>query len=413
MRDPTITAVENARRLQTDLNIFTMIEDLEGPRESLAGPLSGVPIALKDLIDHAGRVTTCGSAFYRETPARSATAVERLEDSGATIIGRTGLHEFAFGFSSENPHFGPVRNPWDPSTSPGGSSGGSAAAVAAGIVPIAIGTDTGGSVRVPAALCGCFGLKVTYGRIPLDGVFQLVPSIDTMGPLADSVANLELAYRAMSRDERPLPDPGPLRFGIPQPWYEQAPVSEEVAASFAGVLEDLKDMGHEVHPIQLPDVLPDRPLGYAIAAEVVGVHRPFRKQGLPYGEDVAERLDVAESVTPVQIDEGRNWQEMIRARFDDAFSTVDYLVTPTVPAMRKTIGVDTIAGLHHRKVLSWFTAIANHALIPAISVPLAHSGTPPVSLQVMGPSDSEPGLFGIAHALGESGVIRFGVAGVS
>ncbi len=126
--------------------------------------------------------------------------MSRLEAAGAVVIGRTGLHEFAFGFSSENPHFGPVRNPWDPDTSPGGSSGGSAAAVAAGITPVAIGTDTGGSVRVPAALCGCFGLKVTHGRIPLDGVFPLATTVDTVGPLADSIDALDSSYRAMSGD---------------------------------------------------------------------------------------------------------------------------------------------------------------------------------------------------------------------
>ena len=162
------------------------------------GPLAGVPIAIKDLINQAGKTTSAGSSFYRHEATESAVVVRRLEAAGATIIGRTGLHEFAFGFSSENPWFGPVRNPWDPSTSPGGSSGGSAAAVAAGIVPIAIGTDTGGSVRVPAAMCGIFGLKVTHGRIPISGVFPLAESLDTIGPLATSADDLALAYEVMA-----------------------------------------------------------------------------------------------------------------------------------------------------------------------------------------------------------------------
>src|SRR5690606_2093346 len=149
------------------------------------------------------------------------------------VIGRTGLHEWAFGFSSENPHWGPVRNPWDPDLSCGGSSGGSAAAVAAGIVPIAVGTDTGGSVRVPAGLCGVFGLKVTQGRIPTDGVFPLVPSIDTVGPLADSVDNLALAYRVMSGETVTEGTGGMLRLGVPEPWFDEAPMSQEVADAFA------------------------------------------------------------------------------------------------------------------------------------------------------------------------------------
>ena len=162
------TRVERALRLahstQGSLNAFTHIDDsslgrarrLDAEVASGAepGPLFGVPVGLKDLIDQEGVATTAGSAFYREVARRSAVVVERLEAAGAVIIGRTGLHEWAFGFSSENPHFGPVRNPWDLETSVGGSSGGTAAAVAAGITPLGVGTDTGGSVRVPAALCG-------------------------------------------------------------------------------------------------------------------------------------------------------------------------------------------------------------------------------------------------------------------
>ena len=197
------------------------------------GPLAGVPIVLKDLIDHTGRLTTCGSGFYREVPERSATVVDRIEAAGGIVIGRTGLHEFAFGFSSENAWFGPVRNPWDPSISPGGSSGGSGAAVAAGFAPLGVGTDTGGSVRVPAALCGIAGLKVTHGRIPLTGVFPLAPSIDTVGPMARSVADLALLYRVMAGDDPDDPwcpaaieahdEPGRftnLRIGVPSEWID-------------------------------------------------------------------------------------------------------------------------------------------------------------------------------------------------
>ena len=165
------------------------------------GPLAGIPIGLKDLIDQAGIPNTNGAAFEPAVPDTSATVVDRLEAAGAVIIGRTGLHEFAFGFTSENEHFGPVRNPWDTDLSPGGSSGGSAAAVAAGIVPAAIGTDTGGSVRVPAALCGVVGLKVTHGRVPLTGVTPLAPSLDTVGPITRTVADAAAVYAAIAGDD--------------------------------------------------------------------------------------------------------------------------------------------------------------------------------------------------------------------
>lgn len=416
--DNATSRVEQSLRLahatQPTLNAFTLIDDeraLARAREidgaANDGPLAGVPIALKDLIDHQDRVTTCGSAFYRHLATATAPAVERLERAGATIVGRTGLHEFAFGFSSENPHFGPVHNPWDNNTTPGGSSGGSGAVVAAGITPIAIGTDTGGSVRVPAALCGCFGLKVTHGRIPLEGVFPLVPSIDTVGPLADSIENLGIAYRVMSGDNEAEPVPSLLRIGIPQPWYDEAPMDNEVDSAFTTAIRQLTDRGHEVHPVQLPDVSPGREILLAIADEVTEVHREFRARGLPYGDDVASRLEDCATIGADDSEIGRAWQHMIRSRFTDGFETVDLLVTPTVPVMRKVIGVEMIGNLHHRVVLSWFTALVNHTLHPAIAMPLLGSGSPPVSLQAIGPMGSDTMLLGFGRDLVSAGIVGF------
>ncbi|HEY5890412.1 MAG TPA: amidase [Acidimicrobiia bacterium] len=407
MNDQIAGAIESARLWQPGYNIFTQIEDVDSVTAKPGGPLSGVPIAIKDLIDHAGRVTTLGSAFYRDIPTTTATSIQRLEEAGAVVVGRTGLHEFAFGFSSENPHFGPVHNPWDPETSPGGSSGGSGAAVGAGIVPLAIGTDTGGSVRVPAALCGCYGLKVTYGKIPLDGVFPLVPSIDTVGPLAGSIKLLDLAYRAMSLDTSVSETPGNLRIGIPRPWFEMAPLAPAVARAFELAVGEVERLGHEVRPVEMPDVFPDRPINFAIAAEVVAIHRDYREKGLTYGSEVATRLDEAFTVTPEQIGEGRAWQAMIRARMSDAFATVDLLMTPTVAAMRKAIGIDEIDGTPYRKVLSWFSSVVNHALVPAIAMPLAGTGRPPVSLQLIGPSDSEPLLLELGRQLEDAKITEF------
>jgi Asp-tRNA(Asn)/Glu-tRNA(Gln) amidotransferase A subunit family amidase len=184
------TLVDREGALTTARHIDERVAAGEDP-----GPLAGVPFAVKDLFDQKGLVNTAGSSFYRVVPGKTATAVRRLERAGAVAVGRTGLHEFAFGFSSENHWFGPVHNPWNPETSPGGSSGGSAAAVASGLTPVALGTDTGGSVRVPAALCGLVGLKVTHGRIPISGVFPLAPSLDTVGPITTSVETLASSAR--------------------------------------------------------------------------------------------------------------------------------------------------------------------------------------------------------------------------
>jgi aspartyl-tRNA(Asn)/glutamyl-tRNA(Gln) amidotransferase subunit A len=411
-------ALDAAHKSHGALNAFTHIDEVRAMERaaevddliesgSLVGALAGMPIGLKDLIDHEGRTTTAGSAFYRKQATVTAPLVERLDQAGAVVIGRTGLHEFAFGFSSENPHFGPVRNPWDVETSPGGSSGGSAVAVAAGITPVSIGTDTGGSVRVPAALCGCFGLKVTHGRIPLEGVFPLALSLDTIGPLADSIGNLDAAYRAMSGDTAEEPAAAALKLGIPQPWLENAPIEERVATAFEGALDKLRDLGHVVTPIEMPDVLPAPELIHAIAGEIIAVHRDFRDKGLVYGDDVARRLDDCAAVTTEQMAAGRDWQQQIRRRFARAFESVDFLITPTSPAMRKEIGVDSIGDRHYRAVISWFTAIVNHSLHPAIALPLADSGLPPVSLQAIGSLGSETGLIGLGRSLERAGLVRF------
>ncbi|HWB88197.1 MAG TPA: amidase [Acidimicrobiia bacterium] len=411
------TALERAHATQDTVNAFISIDD-ERALERAAeidrgvaagldmGPLAGVPVGLKDIIDHEGRVTTCGSAFYAEMATTTAPAVARLEAAGAIIIGRTNLHEWAFGFNSENAHWGSVRNPWNLATSAGGSSGGSGAAVAAGITPIAIGTDTGGSVRVPAALCGAFGLKVTYGRIPLDGVFPLAQSIDTVGPLADSMSGIELSYRAMSGDDDPLRERRQLRLGIPEPWLRGGPFQEDVRAAYEAALLALRGLGHEVHPIEMPETMPSRHIIGALA-EVASVHREFRSQGKPYDPAVEKRIIEQEQVTPEEEAEAREWQRMLRQQFADAFATVDFLITPTVPARAKVIGQDEIGEKHHRAVLSYFTSIVNHALHPAIALPLIGSGAPPASLQVIGPLQSETRLIGLGRWLEEEGISGF------
>jgi len=413
-------ALAQAHANQDTLNAFISIDD--GPAidraaeidERLArgedvGPLAGMPVALKDLIDHEGRVTTCGSSFYAETATSTAECVRRLEDAGAVVIGRANLHEFAFGFNSENEHWGAVRNPWDLETSAGGSSGGSGVAVAAGITPIAIGTDTGGSVRVPAALCGTYGLKVTYGKIPLDGVFPLVPSVDTVGPLADSIENTAIAYRVMSGDEAPEPERRSLRLGVPEPWFGNAPISDEVAGAFETAVSGLERLGHQVSPIDMPDTFPSRHIIGALE-EVEAVHREFRLQGKYYGKAVEERIISVEELTPEEVAEAREWQIMIRQRFAAALDSVDLLVTPTTPAMRKVIGEDLIGDKDHRAVLSYFTSIVNHALHPALALPLGGTGSPPVSLQVIGDLDSEPLLLGLGRWLEEVEIADFTAA---
>ncbi|MFH1103469.1 MAG: amidase [Actinomycetota bacterium] len=387
------------------------------------GALAGVPIALKDLIDQKGLVTTCGSSFLRTPATATATVVERLEAAGAVIIGRTGLHEFAYGFSSENEWWGPVHNPWDPATSPGGSSGGSAAAVAAGIVPLAIGTDTGGSVRVPAALCGCCALKVTHGRIPLTGVFPLAPSLDTVGPIATCVADLAAAYRVIAGDDPadpwsvPQPVIAPtspadltgLRVGVPVPWTERT-LAPAVAEGFAIVLDRLVAAGAQVSRIAEPALDPAL-LPRATYAEVAAVHRAwFTEDPTRYGPSIRERLAADLAHTPDAITAAFGWRSGLRNAAARLFSAVDVLMTPTVAVLRKVIGRDTVdvAGKPepYHKALSWFSALVNQMGAPALALPIAVAGDPPPSLQVIGPWWGEGRLLAIGLGLEHSGVTR-------
>ena len=377
----------------------------------VVGPLAGVPVAVKDLVDHEGRLTTAGSGFYRHAADQTAPALARLEQAGAVVIGRTGLHEFAFGFSSENPWFGPVTNPWDPTLSPGGSSGGSAAAVAAGIVPIAVGTDTGGSVRVPAALCGIAGLKVTHGSIPLTGIFPLVPSLDTVGPLAATIDDLDVAASVMAGAIPSDMAPGSLdglRLVVPGRWMREAPLEPRVAEAFTRFLDAVSDQGAGVEELELAEVTHSHLIGAVIGPEVAEVHRAWREAGRPYGDDVGARIDAALAVTPAEAEEGARWRRVLTDALAGVTAGGTLVVTPTVAGLDKRIGVDDMGGHNYRRVLSWFSAPVNQSGAPALSLPLAGPGRTP-SVQLIGSAGSETRLLGVGRALARSELARMGL----
>ena len=388
-------------------NAFTSVETAPLPR-STKGPMNGVPIAVKDLIDHRGRVTTAGSEFYRHRAEVTAPALANLEKAGAVVIGRTGLHEFAFGFSSENPWFGPVLNPWDHTLSPGGSSGGSAAAVAAGVVPIALGTDTGGSVRVPAALCALAGLKVTHGLISTEGVFGLVPSLDTVGAIACSLSDLAMATSLMAGHQEPWPDEPAqiesIRMIVPTDWVESAPLTSEVAAAFADFISRATDLGISLERRALSSVGPSPKNADLIAPEVGAIHGAWRREGRPYGDDVAARIDAAMKVSHAGYESALAWQGELKAEMLQSTRDETLLVTPTVAALDKVIGQDTIGAHHYRTVLSWFTAPVNVSGLPALTVPLPGDGRQP-SIQLIGSPGSERRLLAIGRTLQSLGLL--------
>ena len=385
-------AIDAALESHDDLNAFTLIDRsgamarAEGVDALVAagkdpGPLAGVPIALKDLIDQTGLPNTMGASFPAPLSEKSATVVRRLGAAGGIIIGRTGLHEFAFGFTSENPWFGPVKNPWDTATSAGGSSGGSGAAVAAQITPIGIGTDTGGSVRVPAAMCGVFGLKVTHGRIPLTGVYPLAPSLDTVGPIARSVSDIDVAYRTMAGYDREdgwsspkeletNPATTPATMGVVKQWMDH-PTSAAVSSSFERFLDDLRAQGFDIVEVDEPSLTPDPASSRASGLEILQVHGElFAQHRNGYGADLQVRLDQCGTGKANDILEANTWRAAARNTIDRLDSDgIGLLVSPTVGALRKAIGEDDIdvdGERHfHRDVLAPFTAPINHIGIPA------------------------------------------------
>ncbi len=428
--------LERSERSQEAINGYTVLHhdaalaqaariDARVAAGEAVGPLAGVPVALKDLIDHAGFPNTCGSSFPTAIPERSATVVIRLEAAGAVIIGRTGLHEYAFGFSSENHWFGPVRNPWDTSLSPGGSSGGSGAVVSAGVAAAALGTDTGGSVRVPAALCGVVGLKVTHGRVPLTGVYPLAPSLDTVGPFARNSHDAALLYSAIAGYD--AADPWSARqpvisaetteafedltIGIPHPWVD-LPQTATVAAAFAGVRGELAAAGARVIDMELPDLKPANEIEHIAYPEVAAVHRErWHSRPDTYGPDVSERLSQVFEIDPRVYVAAQEWRARIRNTAEAALADCDFLLTPAVAASVKPIGEEEIevAGkeVSYRPQLSRFSAPVNHTGLPAIVLPLDQDGTPPPSIQLIGSRWEEHRLLKLGMELERVGISRY------
>ena len=429
VRSGTTSAVEivgescdAAEAAQAALNAFTLI-DREGALQRAAvidarvaagddpGPMSGVPIAMKDLIDQQGLPNTLGAAFEPVVPDRDAEVVQRLEGAGAVIIGRTGLHEFAFGFTSENEHFGPVRNPWGPMLSPGGSSGGSAAAVAAGIVPVAVGTDTGGSIRVPAALCGVMGLKVTHARVPLAGVYPLAPSLDTVGPIARSIADLEVSYRVMAADTAPVAHDAldAIRIAVPMQWLH-APMNADVEAAFGQFLSDAVAQGAAVAEIDEPALEVPADLSEGAYVEIADIHHErWELHRDLYGATVASRMELAVTIQPEAERMAEQWAAAANTVLQRVFEQCDVVATPTVGGTRKTIGIDTmeIAGtaIQHRIPLAAWTAPINRLRLPALAVPLPSATAPPPSLQLVGPHRSELSLLAVGRVLEDARLV--------
>ena len=345
---------------------------------------AGIPLAVKDLIDTAGLVTTYGSAIFRDhAPERTATSVTRLQEAGYGVVGKTNLHEFAYGITSDNPHFGAVVNPLDPNRIPGGSSGGNGAALAAGLCEVALGTDSAGSIRLPAACCGIVGFKPTWGLLPADGVFPLAPSFDTVGPMATNVAACVASMRALGIATDTADDDVHAALA----WTKHAdPLVrarvEEATALLPGVERIDFPLPGDLNP--------------AFQAEAADVHRElFAEHAELYGENVRRKLEAAFAVSEEAVEASRAEREAYRARALEALEGFDILLTPTMPMVAPPIGIGDLA-LRERTIM--LTRPFNGTGWPALALPCgpAEDGLP-ASLQVV----ARPGDDALVLAMGE------------
>jgi aspartyl-tRNA(Asn)/glutamyl-tRNA(Gln) amidotransferase subunit A len=377
------------------------VAEAELLRGEWRGPLHGVPIALKDLIDTAGVRTTAGSALYKDrVPKEDAEVVRRLRQAGAVIIGKNNLHEFAYGGSSLVSYFGDVHNPWDGTRIAGGSSGGSAAAVVAGLAYAAIGTDTAGSIREPSALCGCVGLKPTYGRVSSRGVIPLSLSLDHVGPLAATVADAAIVLQAIAGYDPaditsanvPVVDyvsacgeAARLRVGVPRAYFFDE-LDADVSAAVERALQELAASDAEIKEVQL-EVSTDRMLqaaeSYAFHAENV------RQTPELYQAETVRRIRSGETVSAGDYIQCKRDLEESRRGIAKGFADVDVLITPTMPMPAPAIAElkanpDALRPAELRLLRN--TRPFNVWGLPAISVPCGFTENGlPIGLQIAGP----------------------------
>lgn len=424
------TTLERIGRLNPKVNAYITVmteEALEAAKRAeqavakrkWPGPLCGIPVSLKDLFATKGVRTTAGSKILADwVPDYDATVTARLRRAGAVIIGKANLHEFAAGPTNNNLHYGPARNPWDRERIPGGSSGGSAAAVAASMCLGSMGTDTGGSVRLPASLCGVVGLKPTYGRVSRFGIFPLSWSLDHAGPIARTVEDCALMLQATAgydpRDPSsanvPVPDYTKgldgdirgLRVGVPREfWFEEA--TEQVGGLVRKAIQVLEELGASVEEVSIPSVV-HSPLGLVISwSESASIHEEWiRARPEDYDPDVLKRFQTGSLYLATHYIKAQRVRALLQSDFQQALERADVILSPTSPVTAPRIGDKTVTIKGRARtvtlVLARLTRPYNLVGLPAITVPCGFSAGLPVGLQIAGRAFDEATVLRVAYA---------------
>ncbi|OAS24364.1 AtzE family amidohydrolase [Methylobacterium platani] len=389
----------------------------------IPGPLAGVPFAVKNLFDVAGLPTRAGSKINRdrEPAARDGALVRRLEAAGAILVGALNMGEYAYDFTGENAHDGPSRNPHDRERMTGGSSGGSGAAVAAGLVPLALGSDTNGSIRVPASFCGTFGLKPTFGRLSRAGSYPFVASFDHLGPLARSVADLALAYDAMQGEDPDDPWQTPrsiepatdalargrtgLRIGVAGGYFARGgePDCFEAVALAAAALGATRR-------VEIPEAARARAAAFVItAAEAAGLHHDrLRVRPADYDPAVRDRLIAGTTIPAAWVHRAQRFRSWYRARVLTVFDEVDVILAPCTPCRALRIGQTTMeldgVAVPARPNIGIFTQPISFIGLPVVAVPVRVGGGLPLAVQVIAAPWREDVALRVAGALEAAGV---------
>ena len=382
------------------------------------GPLCGIPVTIKDNFLTQGIRTTAGSSILSDfVPDKDSDVVKKLRHAGAIVLGKTNMHEFAYGITNENPHYGPTHNPWNLDRVTGGSSGGSAAALAVGIGYAATGTDTGGSIRIPSALCGIVGLKPTFGLVSVEGVVPLARTLDHAGPMARSVADVCIMLEAIARDyprgtirpdHRKLQKNRPRKFRLGWPKrYFFGRIDREVQNAIESAAKCFKSLGATIKEVSLPglesSVEPSTNISLAEATQYHESQGYFPGQANKYGDDVRHRLESGRKVLAADYLHALDVKREITLGFDSVFENVDAILAPTLPIAAPRIGEkDVVIGGKKETVRSALVRLnrpANLTGHPAISIPcgFTRSGLP-IGLQLIGPYWGESRLLSIALA---------------